>query len=59
MQSLAEDLRQNQELPRMPQDSSGVYEEDYLIDHYKETKDWNSKQTGGNLQKSVFYDESD
>ena len=31
----------------------------YLIDHYKETKDWNSKHTGGNLQKSVFYDESD
>ena len=31
----------------------------YLIDRYKEAKDWNWKQTGGNLGKSVFYDEVD
>lgn len=29
----------------------------YLIDRYKEAKDWNSKQTGVNLRKSVFCDE--
>lgn len=31
----------------------------YLIDRYKEAKDWNTKQTGGNLQKTIFYDEND
>ena len=29
----------------------------YLIDKYKEKKDWNCKQGGGNLKKSPFYDE--
>ena len=27
-----------------------------LIDKYKEKKDWNRKQSGGNLKKSPFYD---
>lgn len=31
----------------------------YLIDAYKEKKEWNRYQTGGNLRKSVFYDEID
>ena len=31
----------------------------YLIDKYKEKKDWNRKQSGGNLKKSPFYDEID
>lgn len=31
----------------------------YLIDRYKEAKDWNSKQTGGHLRKTVFYDDID
>jgi len=31
----------------------------YLIDKYKERKDWNRKQTGGNLWKSPLYDEID
>ena len=31
----------------------------YIIDKYKEKKDWNRKQTGGNLRKSQFYDEID
>ena len=30
----------------------------YLIDGYKEKK-WNRNQTGGNLRKSIFYDEID
>ena len=31
----------------------------YLIDKYKEKKDWNRKQSGGHLRKSPFYDEID
>jgi len=31
----------------------------YLIDKYKEKKDWNRKQSGGNLKTSPFYDEID
>ena len=31
----------------------------FLIDGYKENKDWNRNQTGGNLRKSIFYDEID
>ena len=31
----------------------------YLINKYKEKKDWNCKQSGGNLKKSPFYDEID
>ena len=31
----------------------------YLINAYKEKKEWNRNQTGGNLRKSVFYDEID
>ncbi|KAK3754644.1 hypothetical protein QZH41_001707 [Actinostola sp. cb2023] len=31
----------------------------YLLDRYKKAKDWNSKQTGGNRKKSIFYDEID
>lgn len=31
----------------------------YIIDKYKEKKDWNRKQTGGHLRKSPFYDEID
>lgn len=31
----------------------------YLIEKYKERKDWNKKQTGGSLWKSPFYDEID
>ena len=31
----------------------------YLINAYKEKKEWNKNQTGGNLRKSVFYDEID
>lgn len=31
----------------------------YLIDKYKEKKDWNRNQSGGNLRKSPFYDEID
>ena len=30
-----------------------------LIDKYKEKKDWNCNQSGGNLRKSPFYDEID
>ncbi|XP_068737029.1 uncharacterized protein [Montipora capricornis] len=31
----------------------------YLINAYKEKKEWNRNQTGGNLRKSIFYDEID
>ena len=31
----------------------------YLIDAYKEKKEWNRNQTGGKLRKSIFYDEID
>lgn len=31
----------------------------YLKDKYKECKDWNKNQTGGNIRKSAFYDELD
>ena len=31
----------------------------YLIDKYKEAKEWNRKQTGGSKRKSMFYDEID
>lgn len=31
----------------------------YLVEKYKEKKDWNKKQSGGNLKKSPFYDEID
>lgn len=31
----------------------------YLIDVYKEKKEWNRNQTGGNLRKFIFYDEID
>ena len=31
----------------------------YIIERYKNTKDWNKNQTGGNLRKSVYYDEVD
>ena len=29
----------------------------YIIDKYREKKDWNRKQSGGHLRKSPFYDE--
>ena len=29
----------------------------YLVDRYKQAKDWNSKQSGGNRRKSAHYDE--
>lgn len=29
----------------------------YLIDKYKAAKEWNRKQTGGSIKKSLFYDE--
>ena len=31
----------------------------YLIDKYKEAKEWNRKQTGGSKMKRMFYDEID
>ena len=31
----------------------------YIIDAYKERKEWNRNQTGGSLRKSVFYEEID
>ena len=31
----------------------------YLLEKYKERKDWNKKQSGGNLWRSPFYDELD
>lgn len=31
----------------------------YFIDRYKEVKDWNTKQIGGNFRKIIFYDEID
>ena len=31
----------------------------YLIEHFKNYKDWNSKQTGGHLRKSAHFDEID
>ena len=31
----------------------------YIIERYKNAKDWNKNQTGGNLRKSVYYDEVD
>ena len=31
----------------------------YLVDRYKQAKDWNSKQSGGNRKKSAHYDEID
>ena len=31
----------------------------YLMIKYKEKKDWNRNQSGGNLRKSPFYDEID
>ena len=29
----------------------------YLIDRYKEAKEWNRKQSGGSKNKTLFYDE--
>ena len=29
----------------------------YLIDRYKEVRNWDTKQTGGNFQKTIFYGE--
>ena len=34
-------------------------EDQVFVDRYKDAKDWNSKQSGGNLKKSPFYDEID
>ena len=31
----------------------------YLVDRYKQAKDWNTKQSGGNRKKSAHYDEID
>ena len=31
----------------------------YLIERYKEAKEWNRKQTEGSKKKSLFYDEID
>ena len=31
----------------------------YLVDRYKQAKDWNSKQSEGNGRKSAHYDEID
>ena len=31
----------------------------YIIEQYKNAKDWNKNQTGGSLRKSVYYDEVD
>ena len=31
----------------------------YLVDKYKERKDWNRKQSGGSIWKSLHYDEID
>ena len=31
----------------------------YLIERYKEAKEWNRKQTRGSKKKSMFYDEID
>ncbi|KAK2556135.1 hypothetical protein P5673_021705 [Acropora cervicornis] len=31
----------------------------YIIERYKNAKDWNKNQTGGSLRKSVYYDEVD
>ena len=31
----------------------------YIIERYKNAKDWNKNQTGGSLRKSVYYDEID
>ena len=31
----------------------------YLIERFKEAKEWNRKQTGGLKKKSMFYDEID
>lgn len=31
----------------------------YLVDRYKERKDWNRKQSGGSIWKSQHYDEID
>ena len=31
----------------------------YLVDKYKEHKDWNRKQSGGSIWKSPHYDEID
>ena len=31
----------------------------YLVDRYKQAKDWNSKQSGGNRRKSAHYEEID
>ena len=31
----------------------------YLIDRYKEAKEWNRKQSGGSKKQSLFYDEID
>ena len=30
-----------------------------LVDKYKECKDWNQKQSGGSIWKSLHYDEVD
>ena len=31
----------------------------YLVDRYKQAKDWNRKQAGGNRRKSAHYDDID
>ena len=31
----------------------------YIIERYKNAKDWNKNQTGGSLRKSVYYDKVD
>lgn len=37
----------------------GIRKITYLVDAYKEKKEWNRNQTSGNLQKSVLYNEID
>ena len=31
----------------------------YIVSKYKEAKEWNRKQTGGNIKKSIYYDKID
>ena len=40
-------------------DKFGTKKMKYLVDRNKQAKDWNSKQSGGNLKKSAHCDEID
>ena len=56
------DRREDFENTRNQQDGRQMHSENfikYIIEQYKNAKDWNKNQTGGSLRKSVYNDKVD